>query len=115
MFWLEIVINVLDDVVAFFPSHFHFFVGATTVRMSRSVCSSIHKAIVHVNMDVSAVMRPQTYQKLFYPHPHSVNCMCFSHCVCMGICVEERDHTVLIYNDNFTNNGHYNKLCLDEQ
>lgn len=24
-------------------------------------------------------------------------------------------HTILIYNDNFTNNGHYNKLCLDEQ
>lgn len=116
MFWLEIVINVLDDVVVFFL--LLIFISSLVLLLYEWVEACIlpiHKAIVHVNMDVSAVMRPQTYQKLFYPHPHSVNCMCFSHCVCMGICVEERDHTVLIYNDNFTNNGHYNKLCLDEQ
>lgn len=75
MFSLEIVINVLDDVGVFF-----------------SLCESelTHKVIVPVDVDVSAVMRPQTYQKLFYPHPHSAKLYtskCQSVCMCARVCV----------------------------
>lgn len=117
MFWLEIVINVLDDVVVFFSFfsfsflHWCYFCTNESKRVffhSQSDCACEYGC----QCGDAATNIPKTFL------PASAFCKLYeflSLCVCMGICVEERDHTVLIYNDNFTNNGHYNKLCLDEQ
>lgn len=89
MFSLEIVINVLDDVR-------HTFSGQNQAWLC------VLLLWVCLSMLFGECCRKHT-EKLFTKTRIRI--------VQLYVC----GHTILIYNDNFTNNGHYNKLCSDEQ